>query len=247
MGAGRPLDDQLLLLDRRILDLEVEHEPVELGLGQRIGPFHLDRVLGRDDEERRIERIGPPPDRDLALLHRLQQCGLRLGGRAVDLVGQQEVGEDRSGEELQLAPAGGRVLLDDVHAGDVRGHQVGRELDAAELQVERSRQRAGHQGLAQAGYTEQKDVTATEQPDEHVVDDRFLADDHLGDLFADALARLAQASHDGGVFARERLGTFGLVSRVRGVSISRGPHGLRWLLRQVQGLFALSKNGLEGS
>jgi hypothetical protein len=35
-----------------------------------------------------------PVDRDLALLHRLEQRRLRLGGGAVDLVGQQEVGED---------------------------------------------------------------------------------------------------------------------------------------------------------
>jgi hypothetical protein len=34
--------------------------------------------------------------RHLALLHRLQQRGLGLGRRAVDLVGQQQVGEDRA-------------------------------------------------------------------------------------------------------------------------------------------------------
>ena len=108
------------------------------------------------------------------------------------------------------------VLLDDVHAGDVRGHQVGRELDAAKLEVERPRQGAGHQGLAQPGHTQQEDVAAAEQADQHVIDDRLLADDHLGDLFADAEPRIAQASHDGGVFARERGGIFGLASRVPG-------------------------------
>ena len=31
--------------------------------------------------------------RDLTLLHRLQQRGLRLGRRAIDFVGQNDVGE----------------------------------------------------------------------------------------------------------------------------------------------------------
>ena len=54
------------------------------------------------------------------------------------------------------------------------------------------RQRADHQRLAQPGHAQQQDVAAAEQADEHVVDDRLLADDHLGDLFADPPARLAQ-------------------------------------------------------
>ena len=55
--------------------------------------------------------------------------------------------------------------------------------------------------LPNPGTPRKQDVAAAEQADQHVVDDRLLADDHLGDLFADALARLAQPSHDGGVFA----------------------------------------------
>jgi hypothetical protein len=35
-------------------------------------------------------------DRHLALLHRLEQRGLGLGRRAVDLVGQEQVGEHRA-------------------------------------------------------------------------------------------------------------------------------------------------------
>ena len=38
--------------------------------------------------------------------------------------------EDRPGREHHLAAAGRRVFLDDVGAGDVGRHQVGRELDA---------------------------------------------------------------------------------------------------------------------
>jgi hypothetical protein len=47
--------------------------------------------------------VGRPADRHLPLLHRLQQRRLRLGRRAVDLVGQQHVGEDRPLHEAELA------------------------------------------------------------------------------------------------------------------------------------------------
>ena len=100
----------LLFVGRRIVDLDVEHEAVELGLGQRIGPFLLDRVLRGDGEERLGQRIGRLPDRHFALLHRLQQRGLRLGRRAVDFVGQQNVGEDRPFDEAELPPARARLL-----------------------------------------------------------------------------------------------------------------------------------------
>ena len=37
---------------RRVADADLEHEPVELRLGQRIRAFLLDRVLRREHEER---------------------------------------------------------------------------------------------------------------------------------------------------------------------------------------------------
>jgi hypothetical protein len=129
-----------------------------------------------------------------------------LGGGAVDLVGQQEVGEDRAGEELQLAAAGLGVLLDDVDARDVGGHQVGGELDPAELHVERPRQRARHQSLADPGHPQEQDVPAAEQADEQVVDHRLLADDHLGHLLADAEPRVAEPGDDRGVVVGEVFG-----------------------------------------
>ena len=72
-------------------------EPVELALGQRVGALVLDRVLGGDHHERRVERVGRAVDRDLALLHRLEQRRLRLGRGPVDLVAEDDVGEDGPG------------------------------------------------------------------------------------------------------------------------------------------------------
>ena len=91
---------------RRIIDLDVEHEAVELGFRQRIGPFLLDRVLRGDDEERVGQIVRLLAGGHLAFLHRLQQGGLRLRRRAVDLVGQHDVGEDRALDEAELALAG---------------------------------------------------------------------------------------------------------------------------------------------
>ena len=50
--GGHPLDDHELLGGRRVVDQHLEHEAVDLRLGQRVGALRLDRVLGRHHEER---------------------------------------------------------------------------------------------------------------------------------------------------------------------------------------------------
>ena len=102
------------------------------------------------------------------LLHRLEQRRLRLRRRAVDFVGQHDVGEDRTGREHHLPAAGRRVFLHEVGAGDVRRHQVGRELDARELQVEHARHRVDEQRLGQAGRADDQAVAADEQRHQHL-------------------------------------------------------------------------------
>ena len=106
--AGRRPHHLDLLVVGRVLDDDVEHEAIELRFGQRIGALELDRVLRREHVERLGELVGAPLNGDAVLLHRLEQRRLRLGRRAVDLVGQHDVGEDRAGREHHLAAAGGR-------------------------------------------------------------------------------------------------------------------------------------------
>ncbi len=105
---GRRHQDPPLLFRRRILDDDVEHEAIELRLGQRIGALLLDRVLRRENEQRPLEIEAHAVDRDLILLHRLEQRGLRLRRRAVDLVGEDDVGEDRALDEADDALAAWR-------------------------------------------------------------------------------------------------------------------------------------------
>ena len=88
-----------------ILDDELEEEAIELRLGQRVGAFHLERVLRREHEERLLELVGLLRDGDRALAHRLEQRRLRLRRRAVDLVGEHDVREDRALLELEALAA----------------------------------------------------------------------------------------------------------------------------------------------
>ena len=133
-----------LLPEGRVADRHPHREPVELRLGERIRPLVLDRVLGRDDEERAHEHVCRAVDRDLSLLHRLEQGRLCLRRRAVDLVDQHDVREHGSGPEAER-PA---LTVEHVHARDVRREEIRRELHAVEREVERARERLREHGLA---------------------------------------------------------------------------------------------------
>ena len=129
LEAGQVAPHHLALdLGRAVLDRQLEHEAVKLRLRQRVRPLVLDRVLGRDHQERVGQRVALAVDGDAALLHRFQQGGLGLGGRAVDLVGQQDVAEDRARPEVERDGA----RIEDGRADDVGRHQVRGELDPPE-------------------------------------------------------------------------------------------------------------------
>ena len=100
-------------------------------------------------------------------------------------------------EEPELAAAGRAVLLDDLGAGDVGRHQVGRELDAAERQVQRAAERADHQRLGQPRHAFQQAMAAAEERDQQLLDHLVLADDDLAQLLEDSFAGVAQLA-DGG-------------------------------------------------
>ena len=81
-------------------------------------------------------------DCHLALLHALEERGLSLR-RAVDLVDQKDVREDRARPELELV----RALVEDVDARDVRGQKVRGELQARKRAVHGPRDRLGEARL----------------------------------------------------------------------------------------------------
>src|SRR4029079_16363168 len=96
--------------------------------------------------------------RHLVLLHRFQQCALRLGARAVDLVGEDDLREDRARVEAER----GAVAVEDRHADDVGRQQVGGELDALVVEPQQARARVAERRLADAGHVLDQQVAARE-------------------------------------------------------------------------------------
>ena len=176
----------MLVLDRGVVDEHLEHEAVDLRLGQRIRALGLDRVLRRHDEERALDDVRRAADRDRLLLHDLEQRRLHLRGRAVDLVGEQEVREDRA--ELGVERA--RVRAVDARADEVGGHEVGRELDALEGAAEHARGSADRERLGEAGDALDQQVAAGEQAHEHPLEHLVLPGDHSFHLEQGCLDRL---------------------------------------------------------
>src|SRR3989475_1245805 len=121
-------EDLDFLFPAWIADVDPEEEPVHLSLREWIGAFLLDRVLRRNHEERSVEWERLPFEGGLPFLHRLEQGGLRLRRRAIDLVRQEQMGEDRAAAEDEVA----RLAIVHVRTGDVRGKEVRGELNPAE-------------------------------------------------------------------------------------------------------------------
>ena len=184
-GAGGLLDDRLFLRSAGIPDPKLEHEPVELRLGKGIGPLLLDGVLGGQHEEGVGEVVGGAARRDLVLLHRLEQRRLGLGRGPVDLVGEHHVGEDRSLDEAEGAPARGQVFLDDLGAGDVARHEVGGELHPIEGEVERLGDGRDHERLGESGNPDQEGMSTGQDSGQDAFDDVFLPHDPPGHLGAE--------------------------------------------------------------
>jgi hypothetical protein len=165
----------------------MQQEAIELRLGQRIGAGLLDRILRGQHEERLRQRAGHAGMADGALGHRFEQRGLGLGRRAVELVGQQQLGEHRPLLEAEVPSPGAVVFFEQFGAQQVAGHQVGRELHAAEVEVERLAERAHQQRLAQPRHPFEQHVPAGKQRDQQLLDDLGLADDGARDRSAQCI------------------------------------------------------------
>ena len=76
--------------------------------------------------------MGLSIDGDVALLHGLKERRLGLGRGPIDLVGQEKGGEDGASHQGEIPS----LEIKDVGARDVSRHEVGRELDAGEVQFE---------------------------------------------------------------------------------------------------------------
>ena len=117
-------------------------------------------------------------DGDLFFLHGFEQRALHLGRRAVDFVGQDEVGEDRAFARGEAA--GLRIV--NLRADDVGGQHVRRELQAREFDVHAVGQRFHGKRFGQAGHAFEQDVAVGQQADDQPLGQIILADDDLAEF-----------------------------------------------------------------
>ena len=168
-------------------DQDLHQEAVELGFRQRISAFHLDGILGGHHQERPLQFVGGGAAGDGALLHGFEQRRLRLGGGAVDLVGQHQVGEDRARLEAQRLfrrrSSVSMIMLPTMSAGIRSGVNWMREY----LSCRAARQGAQQCGLAEAGDALQQHMAAGEQADQHAFHHVVLPYDDFGDFAADGI------------------------------------------------------------
>jgi hypothetical protein len=78
-------------------------------------------------------------------------------------------------------------LVEDFGADDIRGQQIDRELDPAELHVDRLGEAIDEQRLGQTGHALQEQVATGEKGDEQSLYHNILTDDDLGNALTNSL------------------------------------------------------------
>ena len=182
--AGGGVDHAPLGQLVRIANVDLQQKPVQLGLGQGIGALLLQWVLGRQHMERRGHVVAHAGNRDVVLLHGLQQRRLGFRAGAIDLVGHQDLGENRPLHKAERAPAAG-AFLEHFGADDVRRHQVRGELDALAIGPQNGAQRVHQPGFSETRNADQQRMAARQQCNERLLNDFVLAEkDRSGRLFS---------------------------------------------------------------
>ena len=207
-GRGA-IDDLSFFIAAGVIDDDIQQKAVALGFGQRVGAFLFDGVLSGEYEEWLFECVGGAADRDFVFLHRFQQGGLSFGWRAIDFVGQQHLCEDGTAIEDEIAVSGLAIFLDNIGAGDIGRHQVGRELDTVEGQCHGIGERADHEGFGESWDAFEEAVTAGEDGDEQLFDNVLLTDDDAGDFGANFIAGRDKALCALLIIGREGIGCAG--------------------------------------
>jgi hypothetical protein len=173
-----------------VAERRAQEEAIELRLRQRERPLVLDRVLGREQQERVRKDARDAVDRHLPLCHRFEQRRLRLRHRSVDLVDEHDVREDRPGAELEVT----LPLVENGQARDIGRLEVRRALDPLRGRaVDRLRDRTREHRLRRSGHVFEEDVPAAHQRREHELDLCALAVDDELDVVEEAVGKRDRA------------------------------------------------------
>ncbi len=165
-------------LAARVIDQDLEHEPIDLRLRQRVRPLVIYGILSRKHEERIREPVRCVADRDLPFLHGFEKGALYLGGRSIDLIRKENVCEHGTTPNDELA---GRTLVH-KRPDEIRGQEIGRELDARKRHTNGFGECSGGKSLCEAGHTLEQHMSASQEADEQPLDESFLTDDPFADL-----------------------------------------------------------------
>lgn len=116
---------------------------------------------------------------DLLLLHDFQECRLSLGGRTINFVGQEDVGEHGPLIETES------LLFHIVNAvtRKVRRHQVRSKLDSSKLTRHCFRHDIDQQCFAKPRWPFDQDTPFSKQCDDNAFDQFNLTDHNFADLF----------------------------------------------------------------
>ncbi len=171
-------DNEFFFFLLRVIDENLEHETVNLGLRKRIGSLLLHRVLGSHHKERLGKGIGIFTESHLMLLHCLEQGRLHFGRGAVDFVGKHEVGENRAFVNFELFV----FLTIDKGTCNICRKQVRSELDAGEIRVHRLGKSADCQCFGKTGHTFEENMSSTQKGNLQILHKLFLPYDNLPHL-----------------------------------------------------------------
>ena len=130
-------------------------------------------------------------DGDLAFLHGFEQRGLGLGRRAVDFVGQHDVGEDRARAGTRTRSRRCRVSCRISVPVMSAGIRSGVNWMRLKLRCKISASVRTMSVLARPGHADEQAMAARKQADQQQPHDLFLADDDLVQLLGDAAMQLA--------------------------------------------------------
>ena len=131
-----------------------------------------------------------------------------LGGVRLISSASIDVGEDRALDEPHPPPPGPFLLLEHLRPGDVRGHQVRRELNSVEMQPQEPGDARDHQRLGQPRHALQDAVTLAKQRDQDLLEHIVLTDDHPGKFPGQLAVNLGQH------LRRPEIGRIGLGPRL---------------------------------
>ena len=184
--ASHPLYDDELFFIGRVVHQHLHHETVHLGFGQRVSAFGFNRVLRGHHQEGVGHLVGFPGNGDLALLHHFQQSALHFGWRAVDFIGQQQIGKHRPQGSGKLAG----FLVVNPGAHQISGHEVGRELDTFEVTPHRVGKRLHRQCFGQPWHAFHQQVALCQHGHHDAFEETVLAHDDAFDLVEDLLHEL---------------------------------------------------------